>query len=379
MFYLSLFRFIGRSTHLQAGQIVAVLMLLILPSVNIGKTAGESYETQNVLLPVMSYSPETSLMFGGLAMVQFKPGNANSDTRSSRFIASGIYTLNRQLMVELVPDIILSEDRWMIEGRYEYAHFPQNFWGVGPETRNRDKIKLDYRTFGINQLILRNFGNSVYAGPKIRWVRVSDVSINDQADESVSASGINSVEGNTLAGIGLSVRNDLRNSIMTPTKGRYLEFTAMYYSGLAGTTYPHSSWLLDARYYLPLRDIQPSVLAFQFQSRFTTGDLPFQEYSLLGGREIMRGYYEGRFRDAHSAQVQAEFRRNVWWRFGLTLFASAGEVWQRFDEFSMVNPKFSAGAGIRFNFNPDDPGNLRIDYGIGQHGSGLYITIGEAF
>lgn len=111
----------------------------------------------------------------------------------------------------------------------------------------------------------------------------------------------------------------------------------------------------------------------------TGGDLPFQEYALLGGREIMRGYYEGRFRDANAAQLQAELRQHIHGRFGMAVFLAAGEVWGKNSNFTLDNPKIAGGLGLRFNLNPDDTTNIRIDYGIGRHDSGLYVTIGEAF
>lgn len=337
------------------------------------------YESRKVILPFASYTPETSLMLGGLFVLQFKPGEAGTNTRSSQLLLSGIYTLNQQTMVEFMPNIIFPDEKWLVDGRFEYSHFPVKYWGVGSQTPDAYEMELEYRSVDIRQSVLRKMGNGWYAGPQVRFAKYSDIKLADQGDQSEDGANVAGSEGSTMAGFGFSVRKDERNSIVTPTSGHYLEFSSFTYPGFTTTGYSHTSWLLDMRNYRKFRARTEPVLAFQFKSRLTTGELPFHEYSRVGGNKIMRGYYMGRFRDSNAAQIQMELRQRAWWRFGFALFASAGEVWSRFDEFSLNNPKFAAGAGLRFNLNPEDTNHVRIDYGIGHHGSGFYVTIGEAF
>jgi len=366
-----------------------VLMLIGISPLYADAADDFRYESRKVLLPIIGYSPETSLMMGGFAMRQFKPAGAGPETRSSQLLAAGIYTLNKQATLELMSNIILPGERWIFDSRLEYIWFPQKYWGVGPETRNRDELSVEYRTYGVDLLVLRKLEEGVYAGPKISWNRLTDFAFMDDSDIRAPESEFYHEDGNilpgindgsnTLPGFGLSFRWDKRNSFMTPASGPYLELTGMIYPDLIGSTHPHKSLLLDARHYFDIRGDKRSVIAFHFRSNLTSGTLPFQAYSPLGGQEIMRGYYGGRFRDYNAAQIQTEFRQAVWWRFGVVAFAGAGEVWGRFDAFTLANPKLAAGAGLRFDLNPEDTSNIRIDYGMGRHGNGLYITIGEAF
>lgn len=343
------------------------------------KPDSEPYQNQWVILPVAGYTPETSLLLGGLAMHQFKPGRAGEETRSSNFIFSAAYTLNRQLLLELTPNVIFRKETLILDGRYEYSFFPDSYWGVGAHLPDETETDIEYRQYEFRQAALFRVVPELHAGPIIRWSRLTDITFPDGFDWLPGPSDTEISEGSRLYGAGFSIRHDRRNSLITPTENYYFEFTGIIYPEFIGNTHPHSSWLADVRSYLDLFGDQTSVLAFHFRSHFTAGSPPFQEYALLGGREIMRGYYEGRFRDNNALQLQAEYRRHIYWRFGATLFAAAGEVWNRFEEISFTNPKLSAGAGLRFNLNPDDTMNLRIDYGISPHGSGLYITIGEAF
>jgi len=361
--------------------IVLILAFTIVKTFPVPAQESDSipYRNKAVVLPFASYTPETRLMFGAMLNYQFKPRGAGPETRASQVLFSGIYTLKRQLVIELIPNIILSQERWMLDGYYQYSFFPDSYWGVGPDTRSEDELDVEYRRLEFRQLALRRIAPQLYAGPALRWNRLSRVEFTNGDGEEVPPARIEGAEGSTLTGLGFSVRWDKRNSITAPTKNHYLELTALFYPELFGTTHPHQSWRLDARKYFDLRNDRKSVLAFQFRLHATAGEIPFQEYALLGGREIMRGYYMGRFRDASAAQVQGEFRQHLFGRFGFTVFAATGEVWNRIQDFSLNNPKFAAGAGLRFNLNPDDPSNIRLDYGIGRHGGGLYVTIGEAF
>ncbi|HKI45837.1 MAG TPA: hypothetical protein VKA08_10955, partial [Balneolales bacterium] len=95
--------------------------------------------------------------------------------------------------------------------------------------------------------------------------------------------------------------------------------------------------------------------------------------------EIMRGYYKGRYRDRNAAQAQVAFRQHLTGRFGLCLFAAAGQVWPNIKSIGLKDLKWAAGGGLRFNLNPNDPINLRLDVGFGEHVMGYYLTLGEAF
>lgn len=359
---------------------VLVLALLAASPISAQETPDEPYRNRVVPLPFASYTPETRLMFGGLVMYQFKPRSAGSETRASQILSSGIYTLNRQLILEFLPSVILPEERWLLEGAYQYAYFPNSYWGIGAQSRSDEKIGVEYRRLSFQQAALKKIGSNLYAGPMLRWSRLGKFEL--AAENGFPApieETIPGAAGSTLPGLGLSVRWDQRNSITAPTEKHYLALMSLYYPEILGASHPHLSVQLDGRKYLDIKDNRRSVLAFHFRLRMTAGELPFQEYSMLGGWEIMRGYFEGRFRDANAAQIQGEWRQHIYGRFGAAVFLAAGEVWGDPAGFSLGNPKYAGGVGLRFNLNPQDTNNIRIDYGIGRHGRGLYIKIGEAF
>lgn len=100
---------------------------------------------------------------------------------------------------------------------------------------------------------------------------------------------------------------------------------------------------------------------------------------MLGGAELMRGYYEGRYRDKQFIGGQAEYRMPIWWRFGAAAFAGLGDVAPAIQEFRLSSFKPSYGLGLRFMVNPKEKVNIRLDYAWGQQTSGFYLEITEAF
>ena len=93
----------------------------------------------------------------------------------------------------------------------------------------------------------------------------------------------------------------------------------------------------------------------------------------------MRGYLLGRYRDNNALQFQGEYRLNIFWRIGATVFGGVGNVYPQVGDFRLADSKYTYGLGLRFNTNPNDPANVRIDWGWGEGTSGLYVTFGEAF
>lgn len=114
-------------------------------------------------------------------------------------------------------------------------------------------------------------------------------------------------------------------------------------------------------------------------SCFADGDVPFYDLCLLGQFQDLRGYETGQYRDRSLLTAQAEYRAELWWRFGMTAFAGLGEVAPAFDAFSADDVLPSAGVGLRFTLAARNHVNLRVDYAWGKRSNALYISVGEAF
>jgi len=65
----------------------------------------------------------------------------------------------------------------------------------------------------------------------------------------------------------------------------------------------------------------------------------------LGGADMMRGLYGGRFTDKCLMAYQAEYRRFLFWRIGMVGFASMGEVASTPGRFELDSFHYAYGGG----------------------------------
>ena len=99
----------------------------------------------------------------------------------------------------------------------------------------------------------------------------------------------------------------------------------------------------------------------------------------LGGSHILRGYYEGRYRDLKMMALQLEYRAPVFSRIGFAVFAGIGDVALNLNDFKSSSIKYSYGLGIRYKLTKNEKVNIRIDFEISDFGNSLYLTMKEAF
>ena len=150
----------------------------------------------------------------------------------------------------------------------------------------------------------------------------------------------------------------------------------MTYRTWVGSGYGFNRFRLDARQYISIG--RKRSLAFQFLGEITNGDVAFHLLPFVGGQNLLRGYLKKRYRDKVAALVQAKYRADLFWRIGWVAFAGVGDVTSSVGNFGMGEPKISVGAGSRFK--PTDDGvRLRLDFGAGRDGGGMYLTVLGAF
>jgi hypothetical protein len=137
--------------------------------------------------------------------------------------------------------------------------------------------------------------------------------------------------------------------------------------------------MLDVRRFFPLGAGQ--VLALQAKGRIMTGDPPFYRLATIGGISVLRGLYDGRFRDKTAVAVQAEYRFPIpiTKLLGGVVFAGVGEVAERPADLSLVDLQVAGGVGIRVMLDPRERINLRIDVGFSSYGVYPILVITEAF
>ncbi len=355
--------------------------LLLTPTITSFASDADTSRTSLsiVPLPVIAYTPETDLILGATALGQFKLPGSETETRTSNVIPFFNYTLKNQFILQVDHTIFFSDERYKWIGETRFDHFPQSFWGIGYDTREDDEVLIEQRNIILDHSLYKKIGTVMFTGPRLRFVRQYDVSFETLDGEPFVLPDLVGSEGHTGLGIGWGILYDSRNSVLTPSEGMYLEVNSIFQHETIGSTFRFGKIVLDARRYIDLFENQTSVLAFQMNTAHAFGDIPFEELALLGGMSIMRGIYEGRYREKNTIAVQTELRRHLFWRIGMVAFMAAGNLGASVSD-TFINPwRLAGGGGVRFNIGRDETTNIRLDFAISEEMSGLYITFGEAF
>lgn len=250
------------------------------------------------------------------------------------------------------------------------------FHGIGSSTVNRMGEGFTPRTFNLKMALQRKIWSELALG--LEYVYTQNSIIKVEEDGSLAKGNIVGSRGGKSSGMGLVLTWESRNNIFYPSSGSFYQLTTTLFSHAWGSDYNFKRLVIDGRrYFSPWSS---HVLALQGYLSLQSGVPPFDKLSKLGGESIMRGYYQGRYRDKNMFILQMEYRVvPVFWRLGLVGFAGIGDVADRMDHFDFGHFKYSYGLGVRFLFKRDEKLNLRIDFAFGKKSSGFYITLGEAF
>ncbi len=325
-------------------------------------------------LPILTYLPETSLAFGCLGVYLFKAGK-DSTSRTSNIDFAAVYTLRHQVIIDPIFNVFTKREKYFIKGSILYAKFPEYFYGIGNETSRDLKEKISYDSFRLNAKVLRKVKKNLFVGLQYQYYNTFNVKF--LPNSHFTDKSFYGKRGSVTSGIGPSMLYDSRNSILTPLRGTYLEVSNFFYEKFLGSHLSFMNFTVDVRKYYKITD--KSIIAFQTIINLNYGHVPFKQLALMGGNNIMRGYYAGRYRDKQMVVFQAEYRSHLFWRIGYTLFAGVGYVSAHTVIEELDDTKLAGGVGLRYKLFKEENVNVRMDLGFGNKSTGLYITLSEAF
>ena len=326
-----------------------------------------------IVIPVIAYTPETKLVLGAAGFYYFNTSDLSPLTSAARLL--GAYTTRQQYKAQLNSDVYLNDGRDKVTFEVSFTKFVDSFWGIGPATPESAEEHYTTRRTILFVRPQTTVAQNLQAGLLFDFEQQTIVETD--AGSSLSSGLIAGSGGGTFSGIGVVLNYDSRDQVFSPTAGNYTELIWTEFPRFLGSDFKFSSVVVDSRLFLPVAEA--SVTALQMYGRFTGGNVPFQRLSALGGPNRMRGLFEGRFRDRHMLEVQAEYRFPLFGRFGAAAFIAAGDVAPAVGKFSLRSIKFAGGFGGRYAINKDDKVNLRLDIAIAKDAVNTYFTIEEAF
>ena len=270
--------------------------------------------------------------------------------------------------------LFLKQDRFRILAVGATAKVSYNFYGIG-NASNARSVAITQSGSGLLVGGLVRVFERWFVGGRYYYFNVS-TSLGGK-DSEVPAP-IQEVKFKLpVAALGLHIQRDTRPSQFFPRAGSVFD-TKLYSSNQSvGALFTYQDYEVAFQQYFKLGEKQ--VLAYRVRGCAVNGHAPFFAVCSLGNSADLRGYPAGRYRDRRMLVGQAEFRREIWWRFGLNAFAGMGEVAPTFGDLSASDIRPGAGIGARFTVSPKSHINLRVDYGIGRGSHAWYVGIGEAF
>jgi len=335
----------------------------------------EEDEGSLIALPVIFYQPETGLGFGVTAINYYRATAEDTISPPSSVSFVGIYTTKKQLVLAVSSDMYVSEDRWRLSSSVSYSKFPNKYWGIGNDTP--DSAEEDYtpRTLTLRLWPQKRIGAGWYAGLA---ALIIDRKVTDATEGGLIDSGLApGVDDEQAIGLGGSLIRDSRDNRVYPRRGSYHKLIVDLFGDVWFGDNGFGVYTVDLRRYFPVAGTH--VVALQALGIATSGEPPFDLYPQLGGESLLRGYFQGRYRDRSLLAFQGEYRIPVFWRFGAAGFVGVGQVAPEIGGFGLDRFWVSGGAGLRFLLARREGLNIRADFAFGEGSSGFYLSIGEAF
>lgn len=328
-----------------------------------------------MFIPVLYYTPETKTAFGVAAQYYHRERGSELSSRPSTIMPAFIYTQENQIIADISGEFYWKQETYRLDGEIGYSKYPDKFYGIGNDTPEDAEEDLTPRYIYLEVNIQRKVYSQLKLGLgyEFRNSKLLEVEEGGLLD----AGNVRGRDGGTVSGASILTSWDTRNNVFFPSSGSYHRLTVSAFGSALGSDFAFTRYKLDLRRFFPAFS---QTLAVQSQVMISTGDPPFQQLALFGGQDLMRGYFEGRYRDRSMIAFQAEYRVvPVWWRLGLTAFAGLGDVAHDISDVRLNDLKYSLGGGIRYLLSREEGITLRLDFGVGERSSGLYITLGEAF
>ena len=331
-----------------------------------------------IIAPFAFYLPETDLVIGaGVKRFYHFGKDQDSLTRISNVAASIQYSLNGQFLLRSQYQIFTNHENYYITGYMGYSRFPMTFYGIGNgiDMEKSEQISFNYIRF--DNLVYRKTGKNSFAGLGWRYMNMYHVDMPENGImQSQQTAGM---YGSAVSGVNLSYLFDSRDNVLTPSKGMFAQMIYSIHHKATASTHNFNRWQIDVRYYFKPFKKRQDVLAFQGFGLLTNGNVPFNELGQMGGDMIMRGYFQGSYRDKNLLALQTEYRLQLLKRWGIVGFAGAGSISDAMNNFDINNTKPSYGGGLRFKINRKENVNVRMDYGFGNGQQNIYFFIAEAF
>jgi outer membrane protein assembly factor BamA len=366
---LALLASTGRTAAASAGEGAGV------PPAPQASTKAQPRSWDVAALPIVYYQPETSLGIGTQVVLvrAASSGGPDGDRHDSVSLAATATRLH-QYGAQFSGTKFWNQDHDRMSLDIVAQRFPNKFWGLGNNTPDSAEDEYTPVLGGARLSYSRRVVEKIFAGVTAGggYLRMASYApVGSVADYLATR-----LRQGWLVGIGPNLVRDSRDDSAFPRAGSQTSLTLTAYRQAWLSDYHFVELDADQRTFLALP--HRSVLALQAFGQFIVGEPPIDLLPALGGAGMLRGYFQGRYRDKVYVAGQAEWRTPLFWRIGAAVFAAAGNVFPDVEAVSVRYTKTAAGAGLRLNVGRTNPVNIRFDGAVAPGATAIYLTIGEA-
>lgn len=360
-------------------KISLLFLFLLLKVTNLYAESNDSVISKKsfFVIPHAAYQQETSWMGGVAYGYYFK---SKDISRISSVSGSAVYTVLNQFMFNLSPKLYFADKKGFLYANLNFRNYPDYFYGIGNKPQN---LKIAYLSRNFNLTLQPQYKvcRNLYLGALMSFKTEKLITDSSQSVLNhlvYSQYGNAGWQGYNVTSLGMLAVYDSRDNQFYPSKGEFAKVIVGVAPKTFGNSVAFTDFNLDIRKYQPLFGIH--TFAFQLNIAGIFGNnIPFQLLPTVGGRDLLRGFRQGVFRNNTSFLVQSEYRLPVYKKLKAAMFCTLGDVVNSSD-FKIDKLKVAYGAGLRYQLN-DARVHLRFDIAKNNYGEKLqfYITATEAF
>jgi hypothetical protein len=341
------------------------------------KAEESSLSIETAPIPIVFYTPESSLALGGGVVMTFRNSQERNSNRPDSLQLIGVYTLKNQAFISIAPSLYFNDTKGKLYLNANFASWPSSFFGIGNDAdispQDIDSLEETYmsESYTIQPWISHKvfFDFSIGLTFDIKQNTISDVEEGGMIDQEA----LEGHNGGLRSGVGPVFSWDTRNHIFYPTDGCWYKLWSWLYRDAMGSDFDYDFYAFDLRGYLPIT--KGSVLAYQGIGILTDGEVPFNELPTPS----IRGLYEGIFVENNMLTLQMEYRFPIKNRWSGASFIAIGDVFRDGENYDINEIKYGAGGGIRYAISSKEKINLRFDIGVSRYGIFPYVMFQEAF
>ncbi|MES1955045.1 BamA/TamA family outer membrane protein [Salinisphaera hydrothermalis] len=355
------------------------------------------------LLPQLGYDPEVGFIVGGkFSDINFGDTHMNLDigaTQSTGGETSVDGTWG-------VPHLFGSDFIGLV--RFEYELRPTtDFYGLGNNNvGDKELSQHEYHATSLLFTLARRLAPHWVAAGTIGYDRTTVGPGDPQHGKLATTdafSKLPGIKGGYNNPLSLSIIYNTQRDLTRPQQGWNVVGKVTHVGPELGNDFNYARFTGDASYVHPIGSPK-HLIGFRIDGQYLTGsgnDLPFYEFSSIGGFDSLEGFYPNRFLGQSRIfarvgyqQLLADFQFRNLWRVRLdgTVFGGAGRVFldksrlpsDLLADTPQVAPglsndiQFSYGAGLRVALG--EAISARLEAGFSGESKGLvYLSFGNAF